>query len=660
VDTSGPVSVEATFLLAETLSAIDRLKTILDQNPKGYRDRALRLYRQLSASGQKSDFADDAAFRAIEIQQDARDTAAARARIAAYDQFAKTYPASDRLAEASLLQADAHLILGRTIPSHVDLALESYQNIVRADKSPGLAEKAGYGIGRCLAIKKDYVSAENSLRDFLFEHPNSSLGGEARFQLGLILLERGYLRSAATEFAELLAAPTSVDLEKSSRTLLAECYFRLEDFGGAIRIDESLLARGAEPSVLRRLGEAYTRTGEDEKALSVLGTYVRKFSTTAGADTLAFKRAELLAQLGRTGQAIEAFRGLSTSYPGSALKSDALGSVARLQFGRGNYEAALAAVSGLGTTQDEAIAELRIVTLLRLDRAKQARKEIKTFKKAFPGSNEAVARFEVEEARVQLRYGNPKGARKTLGSVIKKHPGTRASGDAEFYLIEALEKVGKPEEHLAALISFVKNREDNANWSQANLRLAKIHAKDQDYVGASRAYLNALNGQLDDSDRPEVLELLYDSHRNLRSYDSAITIARNLIEQYPHHALSQTARVKIGEIYNEKGAYQEAIDELLPQLTKLQDDPWSSAQNVIAESYQKMGDYESALREYLKLIYNHQGSVNWLANAFMGRARCFTALGRTQEAIEELRKIKARFGGTSFEQQADEMIKQLS
>ena len=412
-DTSDTEFVEASFLLAETLTAIDRRQTILLGSPLNLREKALTIYRQLSASGEKSDFADDAAFRAIGIEYGTSDTSAARSRIPAYEQFAKTYPTSNRLTESGLRLADAHLTLGASIPSHVDLALARYRKVARNGKARDLKEQANYGIGRCLAIKKDYVNAENVFRDFLFEYPHSNLGEEARFQLGLILLERGYIQSAASEFAELLNAPTSVELEKSSRTLLAECYFRLEDFAGAIRIDETLLARGAEPAVLKRLGEAYARTGKDEKALSILGSFVRKFSSTAGADTLAFKRAELLAQLGRTDQAINAFETWSTSYPGSALKSAALGSVARLQFERGNYEAALRAVTGQDTG-DDAIAELRIVTLLRLGRTKQARKEIKIFKKKFPGTNEAIARFEVEEARVQLRYGNPKGARKRL------------------------------------------------------------------------------------------------------------------------------------------------------------------------------------------------------------------------------------------------------
>lgn len=657
-DTNAEGAVEAAFLLAEALTAIDRRGVALGADDRPNRSRALAIYRRVVES-RDARLADDAAFRVIQLEHEPRDTAAARAALLAYQQFAKTHPASDRLLESRLRAGDAHLVLGRHDASQVDLALAAYRDVAKGNPPPDLAEKAGYGVGRCLAIRKDYVSAENALRDFLFDHPDSDLGEEARFQLGLILLERGYLQSAADEFAELLNAPTSVDLERSSRALLAECYFRLEDFDSAIRIDETLLARGAEPSVLKRLGEAYARTENHEQAISVLGTFVRRFPDEAGADTLAFRRAELLAQLGRTSQAIDAFERVSADYAKSPLKPSALASVGRLQFESENYEAALRAVSEQAAAADRSIAELRIVTLLRLDRAKQARKEIKTFRKAFPGATEALARFQVEEARVQLRYGNPKGARKTLEDVIKKHAGTEAAVDAEYYLIEALAKVGKPEEHMTALRAFVKNRNENANWPDANLALAEVYEADDDYVSASRAYLNALNAGLDDARRPTILESLYEAHANLRLYDSAITYARQLVEQYPHHPTAKIARVRIGELFSEKGAYREAIDELRPQLTRLQGDAWSSAQFVIADAYQKLGEYENALREHLKSIYNHQGSVNWLANAFMGRAQCFGALGRNREAIEELEKIRARFPGTSFVQQADQMIKAL-
>jgi hypothetical protein len=51
--------------------------------------------------------------------------------------------------------------------------------------------------------------------------------------------------------------------------------------------------------------------------------------------------------------------------------------------------------------------------------------------------------------------------------------------------------------------------------------------------------------------------------------------------------------------------------------------------------------------------------VNWIANAFMGRARCFDELGRTTEAIGELEKIVARFNGDSFAQGAQTKINEL-
>jgi len=651
---------EAAFLLAEALVAIDRSETILSGGSPLHQERARAIYTQLSASAAKNSYADDAAFRMIEILHPASvDSAEAKSCVNAIDQFLKSYPNSNQAENARLLQADSYLELGTGQPGHVDEALKIYKTVAARHTSGSPAEKAGYGMGRCLAIKRDYVGAESTLRDFLFAFPNSSIEEEARFQLGLILLERGYLQSAAQEFAELLDAPTSVDLEKSSRALLAECYFRLGDFASAISIDETLLDRGADPAVLKRLAEAYTQTENQEKALSVLGIFVREFPTFSGADTLSFRRAELLAQLGRTEQAINAFKTLSIAFPKSGLTGDAMASVARLYFEGESYEAALEAIPEAAATRDAAIGELRIVALLRLDRAKQARKEIKAFGKMFPKKTETLARFEVEKARVQLRYGNPKGAKKTLDGVIKRYPGSRAAGDAEFYLIDAVEKVGKPEEHLDALVSFVKNHEENLYWAKANLALAEIYDANQEYVSASRSYANALKGALDESERPKVLELLYLSYRNLRSYDSAIAYARELIERYPHDPVAQEARVTIGEIYNEKGAYKEAIDELQPLLTRLQGDPWSSAQETIAVSYERMGNFEGANREYLKLVYNHQGSVNWIANAFMGRARCFESLGKIPEAIGELEKIVARFNGDSFAQGAQKKINEL-
>ncbi len=628
---------------------------------ESHEDRARAAYNEVLKSEPGDDKADDAAIRLVELDHVAglTDTSTAASLLSAYERLGKTYPNSDQRPYMLLRRADAHYAMGSD--DQTKRALTLYRTVIGRYPGSTASERATYGVGRCLARQREYAEAENVLRDFPFAYPGSDLASQVRFQLGVILLERGFVRSATDEFAQLLEAPSSLALDKSVRVLLAECYYRQERFDKAIEIDEQLLSRNPGAEVWRRLAASHRRASNHDRALSVYLDFERKFMRHAAVDSVAFDRASLLAEMGRPTEAIAAFDRFAATHAKSKLAASATRAVADLQFDAGHYDRAWSAYNRIPESALDIDGQgNRVISLYRLDRIKAANKERKAFAKRHKSAREWAARFKIEEGRFNLRANRPKNAQKILTKVTKDYTGTEAVGDAEYYLIEALSRGDDPEAHFAALVRFVKNHDRSPHWSSANLELAAIYSKDEDYAGASRAYLNALNNGLSHDRRPEIFEKLYKTHRNLRLYNSAVGYARDLVESYPSHPLAREARIQIGDLLKEKGAHAQAIGELTPVLKDLSGDDWSIAQNIIAESYRLMGDLDGALREYLKLVYNHQGSTNWIATAHMGRARSFEAQGRPNEAIAELEKIRAKFGSSSaFGLQAGNMIERL-
>lgn len=646
---------EAAYLAGRSYERLARKTALEGTDPSSFVARARVAYGLLLAERPHGGWADNAALRVATMDHEGADSAA----ISEYERLIKTYPGSDVREDIKLLMANALLALGGK--ANIERALATYHAILDSTKDATVTEKAAYGMGRGLAQKGAYAKAEDELRDFLFDYPGSDLAGHVRFQLGAILLERGFLLSARDEFAQLLEAPTSLALDKTGRVLLAECHYRLEAFDEAIQIDEQLLPRDPGPEVWRRLATSHRRAGNPNRALAVYIDFERRFPDHSAADSVAFERAVLQADLGRSTEAIAAFDSFLDRYPKSPLLGRATQALADLHFTQESYRRALSAYDRVPAgAVDADVRGKRVIVLYRLGRIKEAQKATKAFRKAHRGQDEWEATFSIEEGRHHLRGGRSKSARKVLQKVVKEFASTEASGDARFYLIEALRNGDDPEAHFAALVRFVRDQSGNPHWASANLELAALYSKEQDYAGASRAYLNALNNGLSKEKRPEVLEKLYKTHRNLRLYDSAVSYARALVNEFPAHPLAREAHIQIGDLLKEKGAHEEAIEELSPALKDLVGDDWSIAQNIIAESHQLKGDLDGALREYLKLVYNHQGSVNWIATALMGRARCFEALGRHREAISELEKIRARFGSSSdFGLQAGSVIARL-
>ncbi len=654
---------EATYLLGESNLKVAR-KAELKGRPdeaSSWREKGLAALREVENGHPESEYADNAGLlriaettrlpaapNAAQAAEAGCDTTGARMRLAAYDEFTKTYPNSDRLDRALLAMADAMYTLGPFEPAWIDTAMATYRGIRKAYPQSQAAERATYGIGLCQALKKDYVAAEETLRDFLFEYPQSDLESHARYQLGRILLERGFPRSAADDLAELLEGPASSELARNARGLLAESYFRAGDYGRAIDVDTELLSRGADGPVLRRLVRSYQANGQAAEAIETCETLLSAFPGAANADSFAYARAGLLADLDRKPEAVAAFKAFPKQYPESPLKAEAGKTLAELLFEAEDYQNALAALANVPAhSRGESVAGREVLSLFRLKRVQEAKKAAGRFKKTYPNSRDWLARFLNEEGRYFLAAGNFKKARRIFEDVVRNHPGGEAAAEAAYHRVLTLKKEGRKEAYREALAGFVKTGSGSRRWSAAGLELADILYGEGDYERASRAYRNVLAAAPSPDETPKVLSRLMKVHRRLKLFDTAIAYANRLVQEFPRHRLAADVRIDIGSMLYDNKQFRLAIARLTPMLKNAEGDDWSAIQQLLAECHFALGDYESAKREFLKLQYQFQGQPQWLASAHYGLANCYEAQGKFQEAIRELEAIRRREGAAS-------------
>jgi TolA-binding protein len=655
----------ARYLLGESRLKL-ALKARLTDNPEAalaFRTSGAADLEAVVSDHPDSPWADDAAVALIEmrVSEANADTAHARGILVDYASFQKQYPHSDRLDLAVLRTADAHRTIAAVDTGYVRTAESGYREFIRRFPDSALADRAAFGLGACQALAGDYVASEETLRSFLFDFPGSSLIDDVRFELGRILMAREYYRSAAEEFSELLAAPSSLRLERTARARLAECYFRAGDFSRAIDEDIVLLRRGPDGPALRRLARAYQGNGRPDFAVDVYASFLQYFPDAADADSIAYSRADLLSHMKRTAEAVSAFQGLAQRFPDSALAPDAEARAADLLFDRSDFGRALAGYRRIPSGgRTDAVAGREVLCLFSLDRVEEARKAAKAFRKAHKKSGLWLSRFNVAEGKHAMRSGNYKRAKSRFEDVLAASSEESIQSEAEYYLTRVLGKEGKREDHLKALLAFVKQRPDSEHWAEAALELAELYEADADYAAASKFYREAIERGVPDEDRPGVLARLVTVHRNLRLFDTAIAYARRLVEEFPRDSRATRARVDIGLIQFDNRDYQAAVQELSPQLKTAKGDDWSMIQYHIAESYRLMNDLDSAQREFLRLRYENKGIADWLANALEGLAKCYIAQNRYPEAIKELEDIVRRFGPSSaFGFQAGETARRL-
>lgn len=659
-------AAEAHYLLGQSHLKLAQKSTLTKQEKVATeQERAgLDQLKILIAKYPQSTWSDDAALSIIDVETTTLpDSTRAQEKRKLYTEFQTNHPQSDRLNDAQLRIADAYLS-SNDIPN----AQKIYQAVQSQANTQHNKERATYGIGICLARQGNHTQAEDTLRDFLFEYPQSDLAPHARFKLGQILLQDlKYYASAAEEFSELLAAPSSLELERASRSLLAECYFQLENYEQAIAIDETLLRRDITPELLRRLAQSYFNNNQHDEAVATYAQFLRKFPNASDADSIAFTRAERLAFLNRTPEAILAFQDFSTKYPNSPLKAQANQAVGDLYFQTERYADAIKAYQQIpSAARNETVAGREVLSLFRLRRVKEADKAAGQFKKSHKTANEWLAQFEVEEGKYQLAVKNPKKARDKFEDVIKKYPNTEARAEASYYIVRAYydegpDKDGNNDRYLNALTQFVRNFPNSTHWVDANLELAEFWKANEEYTMSATFYRNALSKGLEKSEKPDVLYSLAQSFNYLQTYSVGIDYARQLVKEFPQHKKAIDARLLIAQMLQLKGDHKESIQEFLPLLKLVtSEDERASIRYSIGENYFDMGDYNNARREFLSLQYNTKISSNWIASALVKIADCHIKQGDLDQAIVALEEVKTRFGATSsFGMAAEERIQNL-
>ena len=644
-----PYAAEAYYLLGDSYLKQARRATLENKSPDEWQNKGLTTLKILAKKFPDNDRAEDAVLAIIETETAHMqpDTHRAQTRLRAYRAYQKTHPNSPDL---RLRIADAHLA-----NTHIDSALGLYLQIQK-DSNPTLKEKATYRIGLCQAQQQQHARAEETLKNFLFNYPQSDLTPHAQFQLGRILLNREFYASAAEAFSELLSASPSLALQRSARSLLAESYHRLGNYQHAIEIDESLITHNHSPQLLRRLAQSYAHNNQRDKAITTYNMYLRKYPQAPDADSIAFTRAEHLTSLNRTSEALTAFREFSKKYPNSPLGVQADQSVGDLLFQTEKYAQAIAAYQRIPEpARNEPMAAREVLSLYRLRRISQANKAAGQFKKNYKTATEWLARFEVEKGKYQLAVRNPKKARDIFEDISKKYATTEAAADARYHLIRAYrdqgpDKEGNNEPYINALTAFIKNYPDSPHWANANIELAEFWERNEEYNLSARAYRNAIEKGVSQSEKPRILHKLAKNYGNLNAYDLAINFARQLIREFPQDPLALGARIDIGTIYlPNRGNHQQAIAELRPLLKiATAEHEKANIQYAIAENYFEMADYENALREFLFLRYNQNAGPMWIVSAQMKIADCYAAQNNIEQAIQELEAIKRSHGAASM------------
>jgi TolA-binding protein len=456
-------------------------------------------------------------------------------------------------------------------------AAESFGQFAKEfPKSPALAQAAYRRLVARWHVNA--ASVEADAPSFLKDHGQSPLAPSVEF------LYAGRL-SAIKEFAR--ALPYWKRLAESQpknlpvNVILFECARALEASKKWIEAAEwynQFLAKfPSDERALQarvRLAAAWQNAGQDSTAIGCWDK-VRELAPPGSTERqTALEQLGLLhGKNGNKAQMAAAFTELLAQYPGTKLRPLAEYSTGAWAFERKDYDRALAA---LGAAR-------------KLDSAAWF----------FPATERlALIAFEQKNAARLAQY---------LGEYdelrLKQNPGApRLPASLYYWLGEVREKEAKNVEAAAFFAAVTNHPQADALATMAYWRLAECQRAARNFTAAIvnyEAYRKRLPKM---ADAPEVLVALAQANLGAGNHDKA----RQLAEQAMLHDLDDkwnaAARLVVGEVYFQTGAYADAA-KAFTALGLLYDDPVLTPQAMhrAAQAYEKAGNAASAIEWRSKL-----------------------------------------------------------
>ena len=688
---------EAQFYLADCLYRLARQRLLEGEEAKAdsLRGVARQEDRILAGSTETSRWSRLAQLRQVEraAAEAASDSARYHIEEEGYTQIleaAANDPAAvESRLRALLLLGDARRKASVTHDTLRAAAIEAYQTLLRDGANHPLAERARFGLAVAALDGGNPEGAIDSLTSLLQDIPGSGLQPQILAVLSDALHKAGRAPEAASRLGELLLAFPAFEGQRRAQEQLADIYLELGEHQRAIesfaRLSESDPSGDADGSLRRRLARAHDLAGHFELSLPVYDRLLDEGIT--GSDSVYIARGAALSRLGRTDEAIDAYRQVNSV---GTLHSAASLLVADLLFATGDYGAAAQAYSPLVEDAEASLVGRWVLSVYEQGRAAEAKRARDRFRKRFGkdpqpwtflfqlyqgrgllASKEYDKAFDLFE-KLENSVANTTLPPDGLGSAVALELARAVAdpgGAAAYYAATTRwqQMRAAPSEEGAQLAvkmqgDFLNTHGDSPFAPGVRLRLGDFQTALGSHRPAAGAYRDVLDGtQSSDAQRQEAIWKLFQCYERLTESDESLRIAKRLLAQFPQHPKQRSAELAVGIIYEETGRHSEAIDYLNQVLEWAEGNDAAEARYHIGRAYEKHGDYRRAIQTYYEVSYHgKEASTNWIISADFRRARCYEELGEPSQARSVYDKIIRTAGASSeFGRLAQERIDAL-
>ncbi len=588
--------------------------------------------------------------------------------------FKSNYPQSHFVKRASVILAHLYQDIGKN-----DLALQELSSVRDADNLI-LAGNAYYAMGKIHYEQNNMERASEVLKDFLLNIDIHPMRANAYGLLAKISEKQGNLNDAAQFWARLREEYDYSLAALAAKNQIPEVYLLAAEFNSVIEYTEKYLKYDIPTDLVLRTikeipelnyyfynGKAYFYQKDFLKARQTLLKYLYNSRDGKYRDETLFLLSEMsLEENDLDGALLHAQ--MITKNVSSPFYLQATARVADIYFEKGNYAEAQTLYASLiaklkqnKTIQFEA---KEMICLINQGELKQFNAKLSSFKKLHKSEsnyNNYLANFDFEIGKYYYKNKNFNAAINKFANVVEKYKNTDFADDAEYYLGLTYTTLNKVDKAMEILSRFSGKYPNSLLKSNIYVTLGGLYYRAEKRELAVSAFQKAVETAQDSESRKLALSNLISLYRDLGLWDGVLTQARVYVEEFPNSDDLVDKKIIMGTAMINLNRYSEAVDHLKNLKFQANSEQEPEIQFYIGEAYFNAGQYESAIREFVKIpLLSKQTKLQWEASALYYSGQAYEKLGRKEDAIRMYREIVDRPGIlVDLKREAQRRIEQL-
>ncbi len=649
---------EALHIMAEAYRRIAELQRFEGKNDQEMRQQGLNTFKQAMNYVSYINHPDSLALAFILESIEIENIPTAK-RIEFLEFFVSSYPQSYLSAKANYLLANLYFESQKIEPALLKL------NNLKTAKDYLLAGKAYYLAGMIQYEQKNYEQAGLALKDFLLNISEHPLRANAFGLLAKIFEKQEDFEVAAQFWARLRQDYDYSAAAIAAKNRIPEVYLLAGKNQEVISYTEPFLREmSTEDLLLRDLqvieepefyfynGKAYYNLQDYQNARIVLLDYLVNQGVEKNQDEALMLLAEIALQQGDSDAALLHLQVLVKS-ESSDFFLQATAKMADIYLDRKEYEAAqknyTKLLTKIGDSEEGIDYQAKeMICMINQGNFKAYDARFASFSKNFkrhPNYNNYLASFEFEIGKYYYQKQNFDAAIKRFDKVTRSYKKSDFADDADYYLALTYTTLNKVDKAMDILSRFAENYPDSPLKSNIYVSLGNLYYRAEKRELAVGSFQKAVETATTPETRQLALSNLILIYRDLGLWDGVLAQARIYVEEFPKADDLIDKKIIMGSAMIQLNRYSEAVDFLTNLKFEANSDQEPEIQFYIGEAYFNAGQYENAIREFVKIpLLSKQTKLQWEASALYYSAQAYEKMGRKSDAIRMYQEIVDRPG----------------